>query len=497
MDFFAQTGLGKAARIETANEAAEEETADGTCADEPFEADRLESGASSEEKREERAARPPDRLAVLIDGDNLSSEMVNDWMPHLTEYGVMQIGRVYGNWSKPQFGPWRTFCQAYGFSERHQPDYVKGKNASDMAIAIDAMVIALTRKVDAFLIATGDSDFTPLIQTLREMGFRVYCGGTGKASPYLKQNCHKYICMRGKASTAEGSVIQEDSLDGVILKIDRPFSWSKVPDGQKVEYLHAAIGEAFARAESLMPAHERWGAKIDIDYLAKYLSKRLPGVSYKHVGSKKLLTFLRKFRNYYRFTKDEFVTIQESWFHMPPASGEHFERPVSRLEHGQITGKSAVSDDPIEEAPEEVVAPVPADPVPTYPVAIDEASAQPVLFTLPEPNPAKEHFRPKDTKELCVKEETKADAKSNEALQLDLPFDEAPPPARTTKAAKRAKKRDFADVILHRQLVALRALVEEINRPRAGTSRVPSMKTKDRLAADKPDSQPTRAPKPS
>ena len=62
-----------------------------------------------------------------------------------------------------------------------QFDYTKGKNASDMAMVIDALDLLYTDSPDAFGIVSSDADFTPLVMHLRAKGAAVYGFGDSYA----------------------------------------------------------------------------------------------------------------------------------------------------------------------------------------------------------------------------------------------------------------------------------------------------------------------------
>ena len=51
-----------------------------------------------------------------------------------------------------------------------QFDYSRGKNASDMAMVVDAMALLYNDHPDAFGIVSSDADFTPLVMHLRDKG---------------------------------------------------------------------------------------------------------------------------------------------------------------------------------------------------------------------------------------------------------------------------------------------------------------------------------------
>ncbi len=71
----------------------------------------------------------------------------------------------------------------------HQIDYTKGKNATDMAIVIDAMDLLHLGKISSIALVSSDSDFTPLAMKLLEEGLKVYVFGNSGTPPSLKNAC--------------------------------------------------------------------------------------------------------------------------------------------------------------------------------------------------------------------------------------------------------------------------------------------------------------------
>jgi hypothetical protein len=68
------------------------------------------------------------------------------------------------------------------------------KNGADINLALDALEMAFTHAhVNAFAIVSGDSDFVPLVNKLKEYGKTVFIvGGKAFTSTILQQNCHEF-----------------------------------------------------------------------------------------------------------------------------------------------------------------------------------------------------------------------------------------------------------------------------------------------------------------
>ena len=81
----------------------------------------------------------------------------------------------------------------YSIQPIQQFDYTKGKNATDMAMVIDAMDMLYTHNIDVFCIVTSDSDFTKLAMRLRESQAYVIGMGESKTPLALTKACNKFV----------------------------------------------------------------------------------------------------------------------------------------------------------------------------------------------------------------------------------------------------------------------------------------------------------------
>lgn len=135
------------------------------------------------------------RLAVLIDADNVPYRNIKAVMEEIAKYGTPTFKRIYGDWTKPTVSGWKGVLLENAITPIQQYSYTQGKNATDSALIIDAMDILYTGRVDGFCIISSDSDFTRLVTRLREAGMKVYGIGQKKTPSAFITACDKFIYM--------------------------------------------------------------------------------------------------------------------------------------------------------------------------------------------------------------------------------------------------------------------------------------------------------------
>ena len=132
-------------------------------------------------------------IALLIDADNATARGIDPVLTVLAELGQVNIRRAYGNWAKPALSKWSEITHRFGLQPMQQFDLTKGKNATDMAMTIDAIDLLFRGKVDGFGIMSSDSDFTPLVTRLRQDGLVVFGFGSAKAPKAFQTACTRFI----------------------------------------------------------------------------------------------------------------------------------------------------------------------------------------------------------------------------------------------------------------------------------------------------------------
>ena len=110
------------------------------------------------------------RTALLVDADNVKVELVAEVIDRLQAAGrVLQHRRAYGSVQKAT--EFAALSQDHAI--RFLPSTFAGPNATDLALAIDAVELVLRQPVDEVVLVSSDRDFAPLIVRLRELGCRV------------------------------------------------------------------------------------------------------------------------------------------------------------------------------------------------------------------------------------------------------------------------------------------------------------------------------------
>jgi uncharacterized protein (TIGR00288 family) len=162
----------------------------------------VEAGVSARDGQ-----RPEAHIALLIDADNSPAAKIDVILTELSTFGVTNVRRAYGNWKKNELKGWEEKLHEHAIRPMQQFDYSKGKNASDMAMVIDALELLYTDRPDAFGIVSSDADFTPLVMHLRAKGAAVYGFGAQKTPEPFVNACSRFLYLDQLGATT-------DDLDG-------------------------------------------------------------------------------------------------------------------------------------------------------------------------------------------------------------------------------------------------------------------------------------------
>ena len=137
-------------------------------------------------------ADPRQRIALLIDADNARAKDITEVLSDLADFGECNIRRAYGNWDQPNLKSWKERLLEQAIRPMQQYDYTRGKNATDMAMVVDAMSLLHDERPDVFALVTSDADFTPLVMHLKEKGVLVYGYGGAQAALAFRSACSRF-----------------------------------------------------------------------------------------------------------------------------------------------------------------------------------------------------------------------------------------------------------------------------------------------------------------
>jgi len=148
------------------------------------------------------------QLAFLVDGDNASATMIEEMLAEASKYGSVIIRRVYGNWTAGgQVNSWKTKLKEYALSPYQQFPNISNrhvtKNATDIALIIDAMDILHDGIVKGFVIVSSDSDYTSLAIKIREHGLFVIGIGRKETHDSFRRACDVFVSTENLGKEAE------------------------------------------------------------------------------------------------------------------------------------------------------------------------------------------------------------------------------------------------------------------------------------------------------
>ncbi len=140
---------------------------------------------------------PENRIALLIDADNAPASKIDVILAEIARHGSANVRRAYGNWKSPHLKQWEATLFDSAIRPMQQFAYSSGKNASDMAMVIDAMDLLYAKSIDAFAIVSSDADFTPLVMRILTDGVQVYGFGEQKTPEPFVNACSKFTYVEG------------------------------------------------------------------------------------------------------------------------------------------------------------------------------------------------------------------------------------------------------------------------------------------------------------
>jgi uncharacterized LabA/DUF88 family protein len=154
------------------------------------------------------------RLALFIDFENIAIGVrdahyrkfnVNLVLERLLDKGKLLAKKAYADWSRYSDYK-RSFHEAAIELIEVPQKSVGGKNSADIRLVVDAMDMSFQKEhINCFVVASGDSDFSPLVSKLKENNkYVIGVGVKDSTSDLLSENCDEFIfyedLVRGQQS---------------------------------------------------------------------------------------------------------------------------------------------------------------------------------------------------------------------------------------------------------------------------------------------------------
>ena len=220
------------------------------------------------------------RLAVLIDADNASPKIAAGLFEEIATIGEARVRRIYGHVFGTRLRGWSELLSAHAIMPHQNFAGTVGKNASDIALVIDAMDLLHTGRFDAFCLVSSDSDFTRLAARIREQGVDVYGFGEAETPESFRQACKRFIYTENLVPAADAGA--PSSAAGEMVPTGRSGSLKQPPKAAL-----PLIGTALSQIEDF----DGW---YFLGAVGNRLSVLMPDFDPRTYGCAKLVTLIER-----------------------------------------------------------------------------------------------------------------------------------------------------------------------------------------------------------
>jgi uncharacterized protein (TIGR00288 family) len=261
-------------------------------------------------------------IAVFVDYDNIEigvkSTLRREFdvslpLGALKERGDIVAKFAYANWGR-QEGATRQMAENAVQMVQRIPSPRGDKNGADINLALDALEMAFTHAhVNAFAVVSGDSDFIPLVNKLKEYGKTVFVvGGKAFTSTILQQNCHEFVSY--ESLLEDGSTIVPSPMpDRRDMRGERADRGERPERGDRRERKERGqrpapldLTQAMPLVERALQVLERRAVQPQLGLLKSTMLQLDPAFSERAYGAGSFSDFVEKLK------KAEFVNVSGS-----------------------------------------------------------------------------------------------------------------------------------------------------------------------------------------
>ena len=222
------------------------------------------------------------RVAVLVDCDNTSPEILEYALRVVAQFGRVVLRRGYGNHTTLA-NKWQDALVKLAFTPCLQYQYAAGKNTSDIALALDAIEALFDQRADTFCLVTSDSDFAYLCRKLRERGATVHIVGEAKSPDALRNASDQFF-----------EWVKPEPVD-VEQPVQKTISKkAEAPKPEVAKPIPKLRPKFVVEAVTLLAADTPEG-KVSVGGLGSYLKRTDPSFSPKAYGHSGLLDMLKTY----------------------------------------------------------------------------------------------------------------------------------------------------------------------------------------------------------
>ena len=240
-------------------------------------------------------------IAVFVDYDNieigLKSTLRREFdvslaLDALKERGDIVAKFAYANWGR-QDGATRQMAENAVQMVQRIPSPRGDKNGADINLALDALEMAFTHThVNAFAIVSGDSDFIPLVNKLKEYGKTVFVvGGKAFTSTILQQNCHEFISFESLMADAPAAAPVSQEPRQQRPRGDRPDRGDRRQRPAPLE-----LGQAMPLVERALQVLERRAVQPQLGLLKSTMLQLDPAFNERAYGASSFSDFVEKLK---------------------------------------------------------------------------------------------------------------------------------------------------------------------------------------------------------
>jgi len=231
-------------------------------------------------------------IAVLIDADNAQLTKLKAILNEISKYGRIIVRKAYGDWKNPSLKNWEDELKQLAIKPEQQFAYTKGKNATDIALVIDAMDLLLTKNYDAFVIVCSDADYTPLAIRLRETGAYIFGVGEDKTPAAFRNSCDRFILTRLIDSKTKPVAKKEpEAAPDEEPKDDEP---KKEAPADEAEVSSFDVSDIHALLQSASETYQDDDGWVNAAHAGDYIKRVRPDFELKAFGFSKLSDLLSK-----------------------------------------------------------------------------------------------------------------------------------------------------------------------------------------------------------